>query len=131
MNHPAYQLFTFTYVCFLACWLNVIVEYVSGPVLPDSMKRDCKSVNVNSEIVKYVIDDCLMNIFLKKSRPKTAKMAELGYFELDCKKLYFEKNNFEIYESDFWEKVNFETFHVQIHSQKVCSRSILNFPIRF
>ncbi len=28
-------------------------------------------------------------------------MAELGYFEIDCKKLHFEKNDFEIYEPDF------------------------------
>ncbi len=31
-----------------------------------SMKRDHKSANVNFEIVKYVVDDCLINIFLKK-----------------------------------------------------------------
>ncbi len=42
-----------------------------------SMKRDHKLANVNFEIVKYVADDCSTNI-LKKSRPKSAKMAELG-----------------------------------------------------
>ncbi len=45
-----------------------------------SMKKDHKSVNVNFKIVKYVVHDCLTNI-LKKSRPKSAKMAELGYFD--------------------------------------------------
>ncbi len=43
-------------------------------------------------------------------------MAELGYFEIGCKKLHFEKNNFEIYEPDFWDfwgKINFETFYAQ------------------
>ncbi len=49
------------------------------------MKKDLKSANVNFEIVKYVVDDCLTNI-KKKSRPKSAKLAELGYFEIDCKK---------------------------------------------
>ncbi len=35
-------------------------------------------------------------------------MAELGYFEDGCKKkMHFEKNAFEIYEPDFWEKINF------------------------
>ncbi len=58
-------------------------------------------------------------------------MAELGYFEIDCKKLHFEKNDFEIYEPDFWEKINFETFYAQNYSQKLCSTSILNSPIRF
>ncbi len=67
-----------------------------------SVKRDHKSANVNFEIVKYVVDDCLMNI-KKKSRPKSAKMAELGYFEIGCKKLHFEKNDFEIYHPDFWD----------------------------
>ncbi len=28
-----------------------------------SMKKDLKSTNVNFEIVKYDVDDCLMNIF--------------------------------------------------------------------
>ncbi len=37
-------------------------------------------------------------------------MAELGYFEIGCKKLQSEKNDFEIYEPDFWDKINFETF---------------------
>ncbi len=30
-------------------------------------------------------------------------MAELGYFEIGCKKLHFEKNDFEIFETDFWD----------------------------
>ncbi len=53
----------------------------------------------------------MMNIKKKKKsiRPKSAKMAELGYFEIGCKKLHFQKNDFEIYEPDFWEKINFET----------------------
>ncbi len=38
-------------------------------------------------------------------------MAEFGYFEIGCKKMHFEKNDFEIYEPDFWEKINFETFY--------------------
>ncbi len=58
-------------------------------------------------------------------------MADLGYFEIGCKKLHFEKNDFEIYEPDFWEKIDFETFYRQNYFQKVCSRSILNRPIRF
>ncbi len=61
-------------------------------------------------------------------------MAEFGYFEIGCKKLHFEKNDFEIYESgfwDFWEKINFKTFYAQNYSQKVCSGSILNRPIHF
>ncbi len=48
-------------------------------------------------------------------------MAELGYFEIGSKKLYFEKNDFAIYEPDFWEfweKINFETFYAQKYSQK-------------
>ncbi len=50
-----------------------------------SVKRDLKSANVNFVIVKYVLDEHLTNI-KKKSRPKSAKMAELGYFEffLNC-----------------------------------------------
>ncbi len=36
----------------------------------------------------YVVDDCLTNI-KKKSRPKIVQMAELGYFEIDCKKTAF------------------------------------------
>ncbi len=69
-----------------------------------SMERDHKSANVNFEIVKYVVIDRLTNILEKKSRPKSAKMAELGYFEIGCKKLHFEKNNFEVNEPDFWRK---------------------------
>ncbi len=53
-----------------------------------SMKKDHKSANVNFKIVKYVVDDCLTNI-KKKGRPKSAKMAELGYFEIVCKKTAF------------------------------------------
>ncbi len=48
--------------------------------------------------------------------------------------MHFEKKDFEIYEpdfGDFWEKINFETFYAQNYSRKVCSRSILNRPIRF
>ncbi len=56
-------------------------------------------------------------------------MAELGYFEIGCKKLHVERNDFEIYEPDFWKKINFETFYAQNYSQKLCSRSILNCPI--
>ncbi len=67
-----------------------------------SMKRYCKSANVNSEIVKNVVDDGLTNI-LKKSRPKSAQMAELAYFKIGCKKQHSEKNDFEIYEPDFWD----------------------------
>ncbi len=61
-------------------------------------------------------------------------MAELGYFEIGCKKLHFKKNDFEIYEPDFWdfwEKINVETFYAQNYSRKVCSRSILNCLIPF
>ncbi len=61
-------------------------------------------------------------------------MAELRYFEIDCKNRHFKKNDFEIYEHNFWNfggKINFETFYAQNYSQKVCSRSTLNFPIRF
>ncbi len=53
-----------------------------------SMKRDLKSANVNFEIIKYVVDECLTNN-KKKSKPKSAKMAELGYFEISCKKPAF------------------------------------------
>ncbi len=49
-----------------------------------SRKRDLKSAIMNSEIVKYVVDECLTNI-LKKSKPNGAKMAELQYFETGCK----------------------------------------------
>ncbi len=61
-------------------------------------------------------------------------MAELGYFEIGCKKQHFERNDFEIYEADFWDfwrKNNFEAFYAQNYSQEVRSRSILNHPIRF
>ncbi len=61
-------------------------------------------------------------------------MAELWYFEIGCKKLHFDKNDFKIYDPDFWDfwkKITFETFYAQNCSQKVCSRSILNCPIRF
>ncbi len=44
---------------------------------------------MNSEIVKRIVDDCLKNKKKKKSRPKRAKMAELGYFEITCKKTAF------------------------------------------
>ncbi len=50
-----------------------------------SMKTDLKSANANFEIVKYVVDDCLMNIFFL-SRQRSAKMAKLAYFEIGCKK---------------------------------------------
>ncbi len=53
------------------------------------MKRDHKSANVNFEIVKsMVVDDCWTNI-KKNSRPKSAKMAESGYFEINYKKKAF------------------------------------------
>ncbi len=45
-----------------------------------SVKIDLKSANVKCEIVKYVVDDC---------RSKSAKMAELEYFEIGCKKTAF------------------------------------------
>ncbi len=67
-----------------------------------SMKRDLKSTNVNFEIVKYVVDDW-WTLKKKENRPKSAKMAELWYFKIGCKKLHFEKNDFEIYEPDFWD----------------------------
>ncbi len=51
------------------------------------MKRDLKSANLNFETVKYVVDNCLTNT--KKSRPKSAKKAELGYFEIGCKNTAF------------------------------------------
>ncbi len=54
-----------------------------------STKRDFQSTNVNFEIVKYVVDDCSTNIKKKKSRPKSAKLAELEYFEIGCKKTAF------------------------------------------
>ncbi len=71
---------------------------------------------------------------VKKSRPKSAQMAELGYFETGSKKLHFEKNDFEVYEPGFWNfwgKINFEIFYAQKYSQKMYSRSILNRPIFF
>ncbi len=49
-----------------------------------SMKRDLMSAIINSEIVKYVIDEWLTNI-QKKSKPTGAKMVELQYFETGCK----------------------------------------------
>ncbi len=61
----------------------------------------------------------LFDEHFKKSRPKSAKLVELGYFEVGCKKLHLEKNDFEIYEPDFWdfrEKINFETFYAQNYS---------------
>ncbi len=54
-----------------------------------SMKIDHKLANVNFETVKYIVDNCLTNIFFEKSRPKNAKMAELGYFEIGCRKTAF------------------------------------------
>ncbi len=60
-----------------------------------SMKRDLKSANVNFEIVKYVVEDCLTNIKKKKkSRPKSAKITELGNFEIACKKTAFWEKRF-------------------------------------
>ncbi len=49
-------------------------------------EKDLQSATVNFEIVKYVVDDCLMIIKKKKNGPKSAKMTELGYFEIGCKK---------------------------------------------
>ncbi len=54
-----------------------------------SVKRDHKSENVNFEIFKHVVDDCLTSIFLKKADQKSVKMAELGYFEIGRKKTAF------------------------------------------
>ncbi len=54
-----------------------------------SMKRDHKSANVNFEIVKYVADHCLTNIKKNKKQTKLRKKAELGYFEIGCKKTAF------------------------------------------
>ncbi len=64
------------------------LQFKSSANVMRFMKRDHKSANVNLEIVKYVVDDCLTNI-LKKSRLKSAKIAELGYFEIGCKKTVF------------------------------------------
>ncbi len=86
------------------------------------MKRDHKSANVNFEIVKYVVDDYLMNIKKKKVNQKVQKWPGQGILKLAVKKLRFE-NYFEIYEPDFWdfwEKINFGTFCAQKYSQKVC-----------
>ncbi len=50
-------------------------------------------------------------------------MGKLGYFEIGFKKQHVQKNNFEIYEpdfSDFWGKINFETFYAQNYSRTVC-----------
>ncbi len=49
-----------------------------------------------------------------------------GILKLAIKELHIEKNDYEIYEPDFWEKINFKTFYAQNYFQKVCSRSILN-----
>ncbi len=62
------------------------------------------------------------------------KWLSLDILKLAVKKLHFVKNDFEIYEPDFWEfweKINFETFYAQNYSQNVCSRSIMNRSIRF
>ncbi len=45
----------------------------------------------------------LWRTWKKKSWPKSAKVADLGYFETDCEKTVFEKNDFEIYEPNFWD----------------------------
>ncbi len=92
------------------------------------MKRDLKSANVNFEIVKYVVDDCLMNT-LKKANQKVQKWLSQGILKLAVQTLHFEKNDFEIYELDFRAKINSETFYAQNYSQKVRSRNILNRPI--
>ncbi len=52
------------------------------------MKTDLKSANVNFEIVKYGVHDCLTNI-KQKGDQKVQKRAELGYFEIGCKKTAF------------------------------------------
>ncbi len=62
------------------------------------------------------------------------KWLSYGILKLAVKILNFEKNNFEIYEPNFWdiwEEINFETFYAQNYSQKVCSRSTLNHTIHF
>ncbi len=63
-----------------------------------SMKTDLKSANVNFEIVKYVVDDCLTNIKKKKkkkkSRSKSAQLTDLGYFEICCEKTAFWEKRF-------------------------------------
>ncbi len=71
---------------------------------------------MNFEIVEYIIDDCLTYIFFKKVDQKVQKWLSLGILKLAVKKLHFEKNDFEIYELDFWEKINFETFYAQDYS---------------
>ncbi len=61
-------------------------------------------------------------------------MAELGYFEIGCKKTAFWKTDFEIHEPDFcdfWEEVNFATSYASNYSQKMFSLSILNHTIHF
>ncbi len=101
-----------------------------------SMKRDLKLANGSLKRVVYLFcrwlfDEHQKKKKKKKSRPKSAKMAELCILKLTVKKLHFEKNYFEIYEPDFWEQINFETFYAQNYSQKVCSGSILNRAICF
>ncbi len=63
---------------------NRIGQRVYWAYVMRSTKRDLMSAIINSEIVKYVIDECLTNI-LKKSKPKGAKMVELQYIESGCK----------------------------------------------
>ncbi len=65
------------------------------------MKRDLKSANMNFEIMKDVVDDCLTNI--KKVSQKVQKWLSWGILKLTVKKLHFEKNNLKIYEPDFWD----------------------------
>ncbi len=51
------------------------------------MKRDHKSANVNFEMVKHVVDDCLMNTFLKKKvDQKVQKLLSPGILKLTVKK---------------------------------------------
>ncbi len=47
------------------------------------------------------------------------KWPSQDILKLVVKKLHFEKNNFKIYELDFWnfwEKINFEIFYAQNYS---------------
>ncbi len=53
------------------------------------MKRELMSAIINSEIVKYVMDECLANIKKKKSKLKGAKMIELRTLKLVVKKTAF------------------------------------------
>ncbi len=84
------------------------------------MKRDHKSANVNFEIMKYVVEECLTNIFFFffLNRPKSAKMTELGYFEIGCKKTAFWEKwfwNLWIWFWDFGRKLIFKHFmHITI-----------------